>query len=92
MKVSAEQAAADYERRMAEVRRAAAADAEAARSATQAAERQLLEEARAEAALQLAQLRASLDRQADAARGALEAEARDLSARIVERVVERPRA
>lgn len=85
----ADAAAAEYERRMQEVRQALAADAEAARAATQTAEREVLSAAHAHAGTRLAQLRDSLQRQTTAVRPALAGEARELATRMMERVVGR---
>jgi F-type H+-transporting ATPase subunit b len=89
MRTAADVAAAEYERRIHEVRVALAADAEAARHATQDAERQIVTAARDEASHQLTQLRETLRRQAEAARPAVATEARELSARILERALGR---
>lgn len=92
LKATAAVSAADYERRMHDVRLSVAAETEAARTAAQVEERRVITEAREHASTQLAQLRESLLRQATAARPAVTAEARELAGRIVERVVERPLA
>jgi F-type H+-transporting ATPase subunit b len=92
MKAAADTSAAEYERRMQEVRLSVAADTEAARTATHTQEQRVVSEARAQASTQLTQLRESLARQAAAARPALGSEARELAAQIVERVVGRPLA
>lgn len=90
MKETAELSAAEYERRIHDVRQAFSVEAEAARSATQTEERRVLAAARAQANAQLMRLRENLSRQAEAARPALATEARDLAARVFERVVGRP--
>jgi F-type H+-transporting ATPase subunit b len=87
MKKAAEQGAAEYERRMHEVRYRIAAEAEAQRAAAQTEERQLIAEARQEATSRLMQWRETLAGEAEAARAALGLEARDLSVRMLERVV-----
>jgi F-type H+-transporting ATPase subunit b len=87
MKASAEQSAAEYERRMHEVRHQISAEGEAQRAAAQTEERHLITEARQQASSRLMQLRETLAGEAEAARGALGVEARDLSARMLERVV-----
>jgi F-type H+-transporting ATPase subunit b len=81
---------AEYEHRIQDVRVALAAEGEAARTATQNAEREVITQARDEAGAQLQRLRESLARQMEAAQPTLLSEARDLSVRMVERVVERP--
>ena len=89
IRAAADLAAADYERRMQEVRRTLGRESEAARAETQTEERRLLAEARERANTQLQQLRESLARRAAAARPALASEARELAARVIERVVGR---
>jgi F-type H+-transporting ATPase subunit b len=89
-KAAAEVSAAEYERRLRDVRHRLAAEAEAAHAAAQAEERRVLAEARERASAELADLRESLNRQAAAARPALASAARDLAARMYERVVGRP--
>ena len=84
--------AADYERRIHAARIAAFAETEAARGATQAEEQRVLSEARQQAGAQLALLRENLRLQAEAARPALAIDARDLAARVAERVIGRPLA
>lgn len=86
---TAEVAAAEYERRMQEVRHALASEAGAMHNAVQAEERRVLSAAREQANAQLARLRESLGAQAQSARPAIALEARDLAARILERVVGR---
>ncbi len=88
-KAAADQSAAEYERRMREVRLALAGDTETARAANQTEERRLLSAARQQASTELIRLRETLARQADAARPALAAEAHELATRIVDRVVGR---
>lgn len=90
MTAAAQVSRAEYERRMHDVRRTLSAEGDATRNANQAEEQRLLTETRAQASTQLSQLRDSLRRQADEARPALTAEARDLSSRILDRVVGRP--
>jgi len=87
MKASAEQSAAEYERRMAAARLQISAQAEAQRAAAHTEERQLTAAARQEASSRLMQLRETLAGEAEAARGAIAAEARDLSVRMFERAV-----
>jgi F-type H+-transporting ATPase subunit b len=89
MKAEAAQSAAEYERRMHEVRQSLAVDAETARQATQTEERRVLSESREQASTQLTQLRDNLRRQAEAVRPTLATEARDLAAQMFERVVGR---
>jgi len=86
MKASAEESAAEYERRMQEVRQQISAAAEA-QLAAHTAERQLIAEARLEGSKQLMQLRDRLAGEAEAARAALGAEAHELSVRMLESVV-----
>lgn len=92
MKALADRSAAEYDRRMQELRVTLAREAEAARAATQTEERRTLAEVREHANAQLMRLRESLARQAEAAKSALSAEARDLAQRLAERVVGRPLA
>lgn len=90
MKRAAETAAAEYERRMHEVRQGLQQDIETMRSATQTEQRQILAEARQTAGTELARLRDDLNQQAQTARVTLATEARTLSARLLERAVGRP--
>jgi F-type H+-transporting ATPase subunit b len=85
----AETSAAEYERRMREVRLALAREADATRNAIRNEERRVLSEARDQANAQLAQLRESLATQAQHARPAVATEARDLAVRIFAGVVGR---
>jgi F-type H+-transporting ATPase subunit b len=87
MKASAEQSAAEYERRMREVRHEISASAEAERAAAHTEERQRIAEARQQASNQVMQLRDRLADEAEAARTALGAEAHELSVRMLESVV-----
>jgi len=87
MKASAQQSAAEYERRMQEVRHQMSAAAEAQLAAAHTAERQLIAEARLQASNQLMQLRDRLAGEEEAARTALGAEAHELSVRMLESVV-----
>ncbi|HEX7407243.1 MAG TPA: ATP synthase F0 subunit B [Candidatus Binatia bacterium] len=89
MKSAADRSAAEYEARMREIRHQLAVEAEAARVVTRTQERQVISVARDQVSHQLMQLRDTLSRQAEEARPALAAEARDLSARMLERVVGR---
>jgi F-type H+-transporting ATPase subunit b len=89
---AADASAAEYERRIQEVRQALSLDSERARSATQEEERRILTDARQAGSADLARLRAELSRQTQAARPALAAEARALSARLFEQAVGRPAA
>jgi F-type H+-transporting ATPase subunit b len=86
---AAETSAAEYERRMHEVRLALASEADATRNAIQVEERRVLSDAREQANSQLAQLRERLAAQAQSARPAIASEARDLAVRILEGVVGR---
>lgn len=86
-KASAQQSAAEYERRMQEVRHQISAAADAQLAAAHTAERQLIAETRLEASNQLMQLRDRLGGEAEAARTALGAEAHELSVRMLESVV-----
>ena len=89
MRAAAEAAAAVYERDLREVRVRLAADTEAARQSTQEQERRFVAEAREAASHQLMQVREALRQQAETVRPALAAEARDLSARMLQRVLGR---
>ena len=89
MKAAAEQSAAEYDRRMNEIRHALAAEAEATRQAIQNEERRVLSDARDQSSTQLVQLRDNLRRQAEGVRPTLVAEARTLAAQMFERVVGR---
>ncbi len=89
MRAAAEAAAADYERDLHEVRVRLAADTEAARQSTQEQERRVLAEAREAVSHELMQVREALRQQAETARPALAAEARDLSGRMLQRVLGR---
>ncbi len=89
IKAAAETSAAEYDRRLHEVRGTLTAQAEASRQATQAEEQRVLSEARSHAGAQLARLRESLQAQAEAARPGVAAAAREVAADIVERVVGR---
>jgi len=89
MKAAARVAAAEYERRLQEVREALSAEAAQARTATQHEEQQLVAGARADANAELVRLRESLSRQAAAARSAVTSEAHGLASRMLERVVGR---
>ena len=89
MKAAARVAAAEYERRLQEVREALSAEAAQARTATQHEEQQLVASARADANAELVRLRESLSRQATAARSAVTSEAHGLASRMLERVVGR---
>ena len=89
IKASVEVSAAEYERRMQEVRRTLATEMESARGATQEEERRVVLQAREQAGSELAQLRENVNRQADAARPTLASEAQALSTRILERVIGR---
>ena len=86
---TAELAAADYDRRVHDMRQTLLTEADAARSVMLNEEQRVLSEARAEAGTRLSQLRASLSRQAEGARPALTAEARQLASRMLERVAGR---
>lgn len=86
LRVAAERAATEYDRRMHEIRQELAVAAERERSATQTEERQLITAAREQATTDILQLRDRLSQAAEAARTALASEARDLSARMLERV------
>jgi F-type H+-transporting ATPase subunit b len=90
LKAGAEQSAAKFDRRMRDVYHRLAADAERARAAAEADERQLISTAREQASSNLLQAREGLSRQADSARALLAAEAQELSARMIERVAGRP--
>jgi F-type H+-transporting ATPase subunit b len=89
IRAAAEAAAAAYERDLHKVRVDLAADTEAARQSTQEQERRVVGEARGEASRQLMQVRETLRQQAETVRPALAAEARDLSARMLQRVLGR---
>jgi F-type H+-transporting ATPase subunit b len=91
-RAQADLSAAEYERRMHDVRLALVADAEAARNAARAEERRVVTEARDHANAQLTRLRESLAAQVQAAAPVVTAEAEGLAARIVEQVVGRPLA
>jgi F-type H+-transporting ATPase subunit b len=87
MKASAEESAAEYERRMHEVRQQISAASEAQRAAAQTEERHLIGEARQQASSRLMELRETLAGETEAARGAVGVEARAVSVRMLERVV-----
>lgn len=89
---TADAAAAEYDRRMREVRHAVSQETEAARVATQAEERRTLATARSAAGAELAQLRERLSAQAQAARPGLTSEARALAAQVLAQVTGRPAA
>ncbi|MFI5394854.1 MAG: ATP synthase F0 subunit B [Candidatus Binatia bacterium] len=89
MKSAADRSAAEYETRMRDIRRQLAAEAETVRTVTRTQERQVIAVARDQASTQLMQLRDTLNRQASEALPALASEARDLSARMIERIVGR---
>lgn len=89
LKSAAEHSAAEYDRRMREVRQQLAAESERARVTTETEERQLIGSAREQGSTQLMQVRESLRRQAESARALLASEARELSARMIERVTGR---
>ncbi len=89
-KVQAEATAAEYERRLHDVRVQLAAAAAAAQAATQAAQRELLAAAQGETTTQLAQLRENLSRQMEATRPTLATAAQELAADMAGRVVGRP--
>ena len=89
MQAATEAAAAAYERELHQVRIGLAADSEAARQSTREQERHVVAEAREAASRQLMQVREDLRRQAETVRPALAAEARDLSARMLQRVLGR---
>lgn len=88
-KAAAVVTAAEYDSKMKEVRSALAAEAQAARDATEKAEHSVLAGARDAAAQQLGQLRDNLGRQAAASRDSISTEARGLASRMVERVAGR---
>jgi len=87
LRKNAESSAADYERRMHELRVKLAGEAEASRKTIEAEERKILSDARAQASAQLMQLRDSLLRQATEARPALASEAQTLATQMLERVI-----
>lgn len=89
LKSSAGRSATEYERRMREIRHELAAASERERTVTQSEERQLIAAAREQVSADLLQLRETLSRQAEGARAPLASEARDLSARMLERVTGR---
>ena len=89
LRKAAEGSAADYERRMHEIRVKLAADAEATFKAIEAEERTILSAARDQAGTQLMQLRERLARQANEARPALASEAHTLARQMLERVLGR---
>ena len=80
---------AQYERRIREERSTSFARVDAARRAAQDEERRIVSEAREHTSIELAQLRENLALQAAAERPALADSAREIAARIVERVVGR---
>ncbi|MFQ5666776.1 MAG: ATP synthase F0 subunit B [Candidatus Binatia bacterium] len=86
-RATAEQSQAACERRLHEVRLALSAEMEAARAATQNAERELLSQVRDQASAQLMQLRASLARELDAVRPAVASAADALAARMLGQVM-----
>lgn len=86
LNAAAERTAAEYDRHMREIRQELAMAAERQRSSTQTEERQLITAAREQATADILRLRQSLSQEAEAARTALASEARDLSARMLERV------
>jgi len=90
LKARAEQSAAEYDRRMRDIYQQLAADAERARTAAVAEERQLIRSARDQASSALLQAREGLGRQAESARALLAADAQELSARMLERIAGRP--
>jgi F-type H+-transporting ATPase subunit b len=89
LRKTAELSAAEYERRLHEIRVQLAGDAEGSRNANQTEERKLLSDARQQASAQLMQLRESLGRQATDARPALASEAQTLAGQMLERVMGR---
>ncbi len=89
MQAAAALTAADYDRKMKEVRDMLAGEAQAARDATEKSEQAVLTGARQQASAQLAQLRDNLTRQTAASRDGIGVEARTLAAQVVDRVVGR---
>ncbi|HVM97426.1 MAG TPA: ATP synthase F0 subunit B [Candidatus Acidoferrales bacterium] len=89
LRAAAEGSAADYDRRLQEVRVKVGAEAQSSRATIEAEERKRIGEARDQAAAQLAQLRESLARQTEEARAGIAAEAQTMAAQMVERVVGR---
>jgi F-type H+-transporting ATPase subunit b len=89
LRKTAELSAADFERRMHEVRVALSVDGDATRKTIATEERQILSAAREHASGQLMQLRDSLNRQASEARPALASEAQSLASQMLERVIGR---
>ena len=81
--------AGEYEQRMQQARIRIAAETEGARTATEAAERDIQAEARQRSGDQLAELRARLATQAEEARQILAAQAGSLAGQMFERVVGR---
>jgi len=89
MQAAAEAAKAAYERDLQQVRVSLATESDAARQATQEQEREVVAEAREAASRHLIEVRESLRQQAATARPALATEARDLSVRMLQRVLGR---
>ena len=87
LRKAAEVSAADYERRMRELRLKLGGDAEATLNAIRTEERKILSDARDQASAQLMQLRDSLGRQASDARPALASEAKTLAGQMVDHVI-----
>ncbi len=87
VKAGAEERAAEYARRLDEVRRQIAAETDAGRNATQTEERQVIASARDQVSAQLLEVRQRLARDAESARTVLAAEARELSTRMLNQVV-----
>ena len=89
IKAAAGASAAEYERRLHEVRGALVAETAAAHAAIQSEEQKILAEVRTQASADLVRLRDSLSREAAGARSAIATEAGTLSSRILERVIGR---
>ena len=89
LRKTAELSAADYERRMHELRVRLAGDAEATLNGIRTEERKILSDAREQASGQLMQLRDRLGRQASDARPALASEAQSLAGQMLEHVIGR---
>ncbi len=87
MKTAAEERAAEYERRLGEIRHQLAAEVDAGRNTTQSEERQVIAAARDQVTAQLLELRQRLAQEAESARAVLAAEARELSTRMLNQVV-----
>lgn len=89
LRARAQQASADYDRRMQDVRRTITGEFEQGRTRTAGEEREIVGEAHAQAAELLAKERAALESQAGTARAALDGRAQELAALMVERVAGR---